>query len=134
MAAYCAQVRPYDTGAIHGSSRSALVGLLVGLLLNDRPGLGLRPTLLLRVRARVLVPVAGRVPSLPALRALKSAELVHHSRHLLDLLLAELLELLRACRLTNVDEFQERWGSVSGVSDGRCTPLPRKLETEMEPD
>ena len=28
----------------------------------------------------------------------------------------------------------KRWGSVSDVSDGRCTPHPRKLETEMEPD
>ena len=35
---------------------------------------------------------------------------------------------------TNIDEFQEWWGSVSDVSDGRCTPHPRKLETEMEPD
>jgi hypothetical protein len=40
----------------------------------------------------------------------------------------------RAARPTNIDEFQERWGSVSDVSDGRCTPHPRKLETEMEPD
>ena len=40
----------------------------------------------------------------------------------------------RAARPTNVDEFQERWGSVSDVSDGKCTPRPRKLETEMEPD
>ena len=40
----------------------------------------------------------------------------------------------RAARPTNIDEFQEWWGSVSDVSDGRCTPHPRKLETEMEPD
>ena len=40
----------------------------------------------------------------------------------------------RAAHPTNVDEFQERWGSVSDVSDGKCTPRPRKLETEMEPD
>ena len=40
----------------------------------------------------------------------------------------------RVARPTNIDGFQERWGSVSDVSDGRCTPHPRKLETEMEPD
>ena len=40
----------------------------------------------------------------------------------------------RAARPTNIDEFQEWWGSVSDVSDGKCTPRPRKLETEMEPD
>ena len=40
----------------------------------------------------------------------------------------------RAARPTNVEEFQERWGSVSDVSDGKCTPRPRRLEMEMEPD
>ena len=38
-----------------------------------------------------------------------------------------------AARPSSVEEFQERWGSVSEVSDGKCTPHPRRLE-EMEPD
>ena len=38
-----------------------------------------------------------------------------------------------AARPSSVEEFQERWGSVSEVSDGKCTPRPRRLE-EMEPD
>ena len=40
----------------------------------------------------------------------------------------------RVARPASVEEFQERWGSVSDVSDGKCTPRPRRLETEMEPD
>ena len=36
--------------------------------------------------------------------------------------------------VTNVEEFQERWGSVSDVRDGKCTPRPRRLEMKMEPD